>query len=78
MPPEKSSVEWSMEIEMIGECLFILVLPGKALRTLVESQGLPRERSGSVVQCLTQNRGARGSSLTGVTALWCLSKTNLS
>ena len=28
-----------------------------------------RERSGSVVECLTRDRGAPGSSLTGVTAL---------
>ena len=28
-----------------------------------------RECSGSVVECLTQDRGATGSSLTGVTAL---------
>ena len=27
-----------------------------------------RERSGSVVECLTRDRGAAGSSLTGVTA----------
>ena len=37
-----------------------------------------RERSGSVVECLTQDREAVGSSLTGVTALWSLSKTHLS
>ena len=37
-----------------------------------------RERSGSVVECLTRERGAAGSSLTGVTALWSLSKTHLS
>ena len=37
-----------------------------------------RERSGSVKECLTLDRGAVGSSLTGVTALWSLSKTNLS
>ena len=37
-----------------------------------------RERSGSVVECLTRDRGAAGSSLTGVTALWSLSKTHLS
>ena len=37
-----------------------------------------RERSGSVVECLTRDRGAAGSSLTGVTALWPLSKTQLS
>ena len=37
-----------------------------------------RERSGSVVECLTRDRRATGSSLTGVTALWSLSKTHLS
>ena len=37
-----------------------------------------RESSGSVVECLTGDRGAAGSSLTGVTALWSLSKTHLS
>ena len=36
------------------------------------------ERSGSVVECLTRDKGAAGSSLTGVTALWSLSKTHLS
>ena len=52
-----------------------------------ESQGFARyspkyteiwERSGSVVECLTRDRRAAGSSLTGVTALWSLSKTHLS
>ena len=38
----------------------------------------PRERSGSVVERLTQDRRAVGSSFTGVTALWSLSKTHLS
>ena len=37
-----------------------------------------RERSSSVVECLTRDRRAAGSSLTGVTALWSLSKTHLS
>ena len=37
-----------------------------------------RERSGSVVECLTGDREAAGSSLTGVTALWSLRKTHLS
>ena len=37
-----------------------------------------RERSGSVVECLTQDRRAAGLSLTGFTALWSLSKTHLS
>ena len=36
------------------------------------------ERSGSVVECLTRERGAVGSSHTDVTALWSLSKTHLS
>ena len=36
------------------------------------------ERSGSVVECLTRDRGAASSRFTGVTALWSLSKTHLS
>ena len=36
------------------------------------------ERSGSVVECLTRDRGAAGASLTGVTVLWSLSKKHLS
>ena len=36
------------------------------------------ERSGSVVECLTRDREATGSSLTCVPALWSLSKTHLS
>ena len=36
------------------------------------------ERSGSVVECLTQDKRAAVSSLTGVTALWSLSMTHLS
>ena len=36
------------------------------------------ECCGSMVECLTQDRGAAGLSLTGVTALWSLSKTHLS
>ena len=36
------------------------------------------EPSGSVVKCLTRDRRAAGSSLTGVTALSSLSKTHLS
>ena len=32
----------------------------------------------SVVECLTRDRGAAGSSLTGVTVLWSLSKTHIS
>ena len=36
------------------------------------------EGSGSEVECLPRDRRATGSSLTGVTALWSLSKTHLS
>ena len=41
-------------------------------------RGLPREHSGSVVECMTRDPGAVGSSHTDVTALWSLSKTYLS
>ena len=37
-------------------------------------QTTPRERSGSVVDCLTQDRRAMGSSLTGVTVLCPLAR----
>ena len=37
-----------------------------------------RERSGSVIECLTRDRRAAGSSLTSITKLWSLSKTHLS
>ena len=36
------------------------------------------ERSGSVVECLTRDQGAVGSSITSVTALWSFSKTHSS
>ena len=40
--------------------------------------GVRSEGSGSVVECLTRDPGVAGSSLTGVTALWFLSRTHLS
>ena len=39
---------------------------------------VPEGASGSVVECLTRDRGAAGLSLTSVTALWSLSKTHFS
>ena len=39
---------------------------------------IQREISGSMVECLTRDRGATVSSLTGVSVLWSLSKTHLS
>ena len=56
-------------------------LPHKVFDTLHSFHDLRKvhwERSGSVVECLTQDQEATGSSLTGVTALWSLSKTHLS
>ena len=44
----------------------------------LKNQCIMWERSGSVVECLTRDRRVAGSSLTGVTALWSLSKTHLS
>ena len=41
----------------------------KSMLGCVILQTYDRERSGSVVECLTRDRGAAGSSLTGVTAL---------
>ena len=45
--------------------------------SLTADPGVLRERSGSVVLG-PRDRGIAGSSLTGVTALWSLSKTHLS
>ena len=42
---------------------------------LIQLTKLFWERSGSVVECLTRDRRAAGSSLTGVTALLSFSKT---
>ena len=41
------------------------------------NQVISRERRCSVVECLTRAQRVGGSSLTGVTALWSLSKTHL-
>ena len=46
------------------------------LKTFLQQYDM--ERSVSVVECLTRDRRAAGSSLTVVTALWSLSKTHLS
>ena len=48
------------------------------LYNILNYDKIDRERSGSVVECLTRDRGAAGSSLIGVTALWSFSKTHLS
>ena len=53
------------------------VCSGFTLFASIFNSSVMRERSGSVVECLTPDRGGAGSSLTGVNALWSLSKTHL-
>ena len=36
------------------------------------------QQNKGALECLTRDRGAEGSSLNGITALWSLSKTHLS
>ena len=65
---------------MDSKTLILLHDPNKALMN--NFQSVPYNPQNllcqSVVECLTQDRGAGGSSLTGVTASWSLSKTHLS
>ena len=51
---------------------FLIFFPKK----LILKQLISGERSGSVVECLTRDRRVVGSSLTGITVLWSLSKTH--
>ena len=51
---------------------------GSALHMHHKKRKKKREHSGSVVECLSRDQRAAGSRLTGVTALWYLSKTHLS
>ena len=64
----------------ISVYLVNLIGHGKPIRVVIRFSYNEREweRSGSVVECLTRDRRAAGSSLTGVTALMSLSKTHLS
>ena len=52
--------------------------PQETHSVIAHIQNMFLERSGSVVECFTRDREAAGSSLTGVTSLWSLSKTHLS
>ena len=65
--------------EFVGEFVSCL---GFVVWFMVSFSGFAKlpayEHSGSVVECLTQDRGAECSSLTGINALWSLSKTHLS
>ena len=76
---------WEINIPQSGCCWVVLdlcssfILLGQELLYVLvvnEPDHEIRGSSGSVVECLTQ--GAAGPSLTGVTALWSLSKTHLS
>ena len=53
----------------IFRCIFFLVLLGLSLNIWTHWRGGCGEGSGSVVECLTRDRGVAGSSLTGITAL---------
>ena len=64
--------------EMLHHAAFHLGLHGLPKYLFAGIQNEKEERSGSVVECLTRDRGAAGLGLTGVTALWSLSKTHLS
>ena len=66
---------WSNALETKSQDIYHQEL-GQLLLSMDEL--LNRERRGSVVECLTRDRRAAGSSLTGVTALLSLSKTHLS
>ena len=52
--------------------MYPLIFYGRLMNTKIDQEGaqwLSGERSGLVVECLTRDRGAAGSNLTGVTAL---------
>ena len=54
------------------------MVPPSALVSMNNLPELCWERSGSLEECLTRDRGVTGLSLTGITVLWSLSKTHLS
>ena len=64
------------EIKGVHEGIFFGNLNVIALGDLFQLPPVPP--GSSVVECLTGDREAAGSSLTGVTALWSLCKTHLS
>ena len=70
--PEKKKGRWSGHEDCVSSVTSSLI--GHVLKQLSDQA---REHSGSVVECLSRDQGAAGSSLTRVTALWSLSKTHL-
>ena len=74
-----NSLDWQNDgLGLDPNCLTLMVFLLSYGYFILLPQPLSRERSGSVVECLTRDRRAAGSSLTGVTGLWSLSKTHLS
>ena len=65
-------------IDDFNKTLGILELVQHTLESIFITNQDVWERSGSVVECLTGDWRAAGSSLTGITALKSLSKTHLS
>ena len=64
---------------LYGSTLFAIEASLTFQQATIAATGALRVNPGSsVVECFTRDREAAGSSLTGVTALWSLSKTHLS
>ena len=73
-----TSVKWTCVVFLLWEGLHAVSFwqdQANDVETFNSTSILIGESSGSVVECLTQDRGATGSSLTGITVLWSLSKT---
>ena len=69
---------WGSNVCLLEEIGFLISLCQEYMETNVYEYDGIRGRMGSVVECLTRDHGVAVSSLTGVTALWSLSKTHLS
>ena len=71
----------SLSYQLSLRPLFCLFLSGSFTQALlylhIKAKYTERERSGSVVECLTEHQAAAGLSLTDVNALWSLSKTHI-
>ena len=72
---------WSAPVLFANSRRQVFLRQGPIIENGVDSDQMVSEKPadfGSVVECLTRDRRAAGSSLTGVTALLSLSKTHLS
>ena len=65
----KNLLEWALLLDDNG-----IAIDNIFINDTVRVKGFSGERSGSVVECLTRDRGATFSSLTGVTALCPLAR----